>query len=524
LKKDYPKNSNVIGQTLTLDQFFRCVIQLEASQPSRQQRAMVEESFNFLKEFSKDKIIYGINTGFGPMAQYRIENEELEQLQYNLVRSHASGMGAGLPDQYVRAVMLNRLNTLALGGSGISTPVIDQLVLFIEKGIYPYIPEHGSVGASGDLVQLAHLALGLIGEGEANYKGENRKVADILKEIKAEPIKLQLRDGLGLMNGTSCMSGIGLLNVIYASRLIKWAVLIGAVINEIVRSYDDSYSEFLNRAKKHEGQQRVAAAMRRCLETSKLVRKREDRLFKDIDKVGNGKPIKEKVQEYYSFRCIPQIIGPILETVQNAENVLIDEVNSTNDNPVVDLENKHVYHGGNFHGDYVALEMDKMKIAITKLSMLCERQLNYLMNDKLNDIFPPFMNLGKLGYNFGVQGMQFTATSTTAENQTLSYPMSVHSIPNNNDNQDVVSMGTNAALLTKKVIDNTFQVMAIECVAIAQGVDSLGCKSKMSVAGQRFYETVRKHLATFEDDQPRSKQLGDLAEFLHENDPQIEIF
>jgi histidine ammonia-lyase len=168
--------------------------------------------------------------------------------------------------------------------------------------------------------------------------------------------------------------------------------------------------------------------------------------------------------------------------------------------------------------------MDKMKIAVTKLSMLCERQLNYLMNDKLNDIFPPFMNLGKLGYNFGVQGMQFTATSTTAENQTLAFPMYVHSIPNNNDNQDIVSMGTNAALLAKKVIDNSFQVMSIEAVAIAQGVDSLGCRSKMSVAGQNFYDTVRKHLATFEDDKPRSKQLADLAEFLHENDPQIEIF
>lgn len=491
---------------------------------SAQQRAIVQESFEFLTEFSKDKIIYGINTGFGPMAQYRIEANELHQLQYNLVRSHSSGMGAGLPDQYVRAVILNRLNTLSLGGSGISAPVIDQLLLFLEKGIYPYIPEHGSVGASGDLVQLAHLALGLIGEGEANYKGETRKVADIFKELKIEPIKLQLRDGLGMMNGTSCMSGIGLLNVIYAMRLIKWAVLIGAVINEVVRSYDDSYSEFLNRAKKHKGQRQVAAAMRRCLETSQLVRKREDRLFKDIHMVGNGKPIKEKVQEYYSFRCIPQIIGPILETVQNAQEILLDEVNSTNDNPVVDLENKHVYHGGNFHGDYVALEMDKMKIAITKLSMLCERQLNYLCNEKLNDIFPPFMNLGKLGYNFGVQGMQFTATSTTAENQTLSYPMYVHSIPNNNDNQDIVSMGTNAALLTKKVIDNTFQVMAIECVAIAQGVDSLGCKSKMSVAGQRFYDAVRSHLATFDDDQPRSKQLAALSEFLHENDPQIEIF
>ncbi|MBL4587402.1 MAG: aromatic amino acid lyase, partial [Flavobacteriales bacterium] len=245
--------------------------------------------------------------------------------------------------------------------------------------------------------------------------------------------------------------------------------------------------------------------------------------FKNIQKVGNGKPIKEKVQEYYSFRCIPQILGPILETVSNAEEILIDEVNSTNDNPVVDLENQHVYHGGNFHGDYVALEMDKVKIAITKLSMLCERQLNYLLNDKLNDIFPPFMNLGELGINFGVQGMQFTATSTTAENQTLSFPMSIHSIPNNNDNQDVVSMGTNAALMTKKVIDNSFQVMAIECIAIAQGVDYLDCHKKMSVAGQKFHDLIRQFVPAFKDDSPRSDQMKAVADFLLNNDPQVEF-
>jgi histidine ammonia-lyase len=500
------------------------VIQEEPHKLTAKQRALVKESFAFLKKFSKDKIIYGINTGFGPMAQYRISDDELGELQYNLIRSHASGMGAGLPDQYVRAVMLNRLNTLALGGSGVSLAVVEQLGSFIEKGIYPYIPEHGSVGASGDLVQLAHLALGLIGEGKAIYKGEILPVEDILKKEKLKPLELSLRDGLAMMNGTSCMSGIGLLNVIYATRLTKWAVLIGAVINELVRSYDDSYSEFLNRAKRHKGQRAIAAAMRRCLETSKMVRKREDRLFKDIHKVGNGKPIKEKVQEYYSFRCIPQILGPILETITNAEEILIDEVNSTNDNPVVDLENQNVYHGGNFHGDYVALEMDKVKIAVTKLSMLCERQLNYLLNDKLNDIFPPFMNLGELGINFGVQGMQFTATSTTAENQTLSYPMYVHSIPNNNDNQDIVSMGTNAALLTKKVIDNSFQVMAIETIAIAQGVDYLGCHKKMSVAGQKFHDLIRQFIPAFKDDVPRSDQMNAIAEYLMHNDPQVEFY
>ena len=292
------------------------MIQEEPHKLTAKQRALVKESFAFLKKFSKDKIIYGINTGFGPMAQYRISDDELGELQYNLIRSHASGMGAGLPDQYVRAVMLNRLNTLALGGSGVSLAVVEQLGSFIEKGIHPYIPEHGSVGASGDLVQLAHLALGLIGEGKAIYKGELLPVEDVLKNEKLKPLELSLRDGLAMMNGTSCMSGIGLLNVIYATRLTKWAVLIGAVINELVRSYDDSYSEFLNRAKRHKGQRAIAAAMRRCLETSKMVRKREDRLFKDIHKVGNGKRIREKFKGNIPFGVFPQILGQFLKTIK----------------------------------------------------------------------------------------------------------------------------------------------------------------------------------------------------------------
>jgi len=181
---------------------------------------------------------------------------------------------------------------------------------------------------------------------------------------------------------------------------------------------------------------------------------------------------------------VPQILGPICDAVKNAEKVLVNEVNSVNDNPVVDVSSKEVYHGGNFHGDYVSFEMDKLKIAITKLSMLAERQLNFLMNNKLNDILPPFVNLGTLGLNLGMQGAQFTATSTVAENQTLSNPMYVHSIPNNNDNQDIVSMGTNSALMTKKVIDNTFEVLAIEFLTIIQAVDYLKIKNKLGKQSQ----------------------------------------
>ena len=520
-ERDFETESREMNR-LTLEDFYRYVLDGKAITLTENQRKVVEDSFQFLSEFSKDKIIYGINTGFGPMAQYRIAGVELVQLQYNLVRSHASGVGEGLPDSYVRAVMLNRLNTLSLGGSGVSLGILEQLERFIANGIYPYVPEHGSVGASGDLVQLAHLALAIIGEGNARYKNQFRPVAEIFAELNIAPVKLQLRDGLGLMNGTSCMSGIGLLNVIYAKRQVKWAVVIGAVINELVQSFDDSYSEFLNQAKRHEGQRKVAAAMRSTLATSKLVRKREERLFKDVDHIGEA-PIAEKVQEYYSFRCIPQIIGPVLDTLEYAEQILMNEVNSTNDNPVVDLAGRNVYHGGNFHGDYVALEMDKVKIAIAKLCMLLERQLNYLMNAKINEIFPPFMNLGKLGFNFGIQGMQFTAVSTTAENQTLAYPMYLHSIPNNNDNQDVVSMGTNAALLTKKVIDNTYQVMAIQVLAIAQGMDYLQCYDKLSDAGKKLYDSVRQFVPTIREDVSQSANITALADYLKENEPTLDL-
>ncbi|HBL80169.1 MAG TPA: histidine ammonia-lyase, partial [Aequorivita sp.] len=190
--------------------------------------------------------------------------------------------------------------------------------------------------------------------------------------------------------------------------------------------------------------------------------------------------VVEKVQEYYSLRCVPQILGPVLDTLNSVEKILIEEVNSANDNPIVDVEKRNVYHGGNFHGDYVSLEMDKLKIVVAKMTMLAERQLNYLLNSKLNDILPPFVNLGKLGLNFGMQGVQFTATSTTAESQMLSNPMYVHSIPNNNDNQDIVSMGTNAALITKKVIENAFEVVAIELITIIQAIEYLKVQDSVS--------------------------------------------
>lgn len=230
-------------------------------------------------------------------------------------------------------------------------------------------------------------------------------------------------------------------------KLLRWSVAASVMMNEIAASYDDFMAQSLNEAKHHKGQQEIAAMMREWVAGSKCVLQRENELYNQVHK---EKIFEHKVQPYYSLRCVPQILGPIYDELENAEEVLINEINSACDNPIVDPDTQNIYHGGNFHGDYISFEMDKLKIAVTKLTMLCERQINYLFHDRINGILPPFVNLGVLGLNYGLQASQFTATSTTAECQTLSNPMYVHSIPNNNDNQDIVSMGTNSALLAKQ--------------------------------------------------------------------------
>ncbi|MFK5856374.1 MAG: aromatic amino acid ammonia-lyase [Bacteroidota bacterium] len=478
----------------------------------------VEVCFNFLTDFSKNKIIYGVNTGLGPMAQYRIDESDQIALQYNLIRSHSAGAGAAIEPLYVRSAMISRLKSLSLGYSGVHSDVIKIIATLLNNNIIPYIPEHGGVGASGDLVQLSHLALVLIGEGEAYYEDKLQDVSAIYSKLNIKPLKIKLREGLGLINGTSVMSGIGIVNIIYAKHLINWSVLASSLINEIVESFDDHFSVVLNNVKKHKGQQIIAGSMRNILKDSQLIKKREDHLF-------NGKIeekiFKQKIQEYYSLRCVPQILGPIYDSIVVAEEVLVNEVNSVNDNPIVDVATKHVYHGGNFHGDYVSFEMDKLKTGITKLSILAERQLNFLLNDKLNNILPPFVNLGTLGLNLGMQGAQFTATSTVAENQTLSNPMYVHSIPSNNDNQDIVSMGTNSALIAKKVINNTFEVLAIEFLTIIQAVDYLNIETKLSEKSLWAYKQLRKLVPAFKNDTPKYKDIEKIMRHLKQINPDI---
>ena len=493
---------SISDKLLKLNEFNEIVFKGKAINLDPSALKKVEKNHSFLKEFSRNKLIYGINTGFGPMAQYKVSEDKMLQLQYNLIRSHCSGSGHLLSPY-----------------SGVHPETVELLKELINKNISPCIFEHGGVGASGDLVQLAHLGLGLIGEGEVWYEDRVQPTKEVYERLGIKPLSIHIREGLAVLNGTSAMTGIGLMNILRAKKLLEWAVMLSAMTNEVVEAFDDHYSNGLNIVKYHKGQNKVAAMLREILQESKMIRNRHEHLYnpKKLDQ----EVFEDKVQEYYSLRCVTQVLGPVLDTILHSEEVVVDELNSVNDNPVIDHENKDIFHGGNFHGDYVSLEMDKLKIAITRLSMLSERQLNYLLNDKLNQKFPPFVNLGVLGFNFGMQGVQFTATSTVAENQTLSFPMYVHSIPNNNDNQDIVSMGCNAALMCKRVVDNSFQVLAIQTMTVLQAIDYLNCGERLSPRTNALYTELRLIFPKFVEDSVKYKDIHRIIDFFENSGPVV---
>ncbi|HNW82261.1 MAG TPA: aromatic amino acid ammonia-lyase [bacterium] len=506
------------GKYLNLEEFYGIVIKNEKVELSNEAVSEVEKSFIFLKEFAKNRTIYGVNTGFGPMARYKINDSDVEQLQLNLIRSHCAGSGKILPEIYARAAVLARLNSLMLAYSGVHSDTVKLLAEFLNNNISPVIYEHGGVGASGDLVQLAHLALNLIGEGDVYHHGHIVQASSVFEKLGLKPLRMHLREGLALINGTSVMTGIGIMNLIMSKRVLNWMVAGSSIMMEVVGCYDDHYSVQTNSVKLHQAQNAVSVKLSKLLNGSLLVKSRKINMYEKELQSGY---IDEKVQEFYSIRCVPQVLGPVLDTLDFSEKILFDELNSVNDNPVIDHNAQFVFHGGNFHGDYVSFEMDKMKTAITKLTMLSERQINYLMNPKLNEKLPPFVNLGRLGFNYGMQAVQFTAVSTTAESQTLCFPNYIHSISSNNDNQDIVSMGTNSANIARTVIENAFEVVSIELIALIQAVDCLDCSREMSENTRDIYHDLRKVIPVFKEDSPRHHAVRLMREYIYYNDLKI---
>ncbi len=495
-----PKKKISVGGRLTLSDialFLEGNVSIEINKEVLKKIAI---SKKYLDTVSAREIIYGVNTGFGPLARTHIHPSKQRDLQYNLVRSHAVGQGTPLDQRFVRVMMLLRLHTLAQGFSGVSTEVLQGLKNFIEKGIVPVVFEHGSVGASGDLVQLAHIALALLGEGEVFMEGKRVKTSVAFKKHALKPVPLSGRDGLALINGTSAMTAISAINIIEGEHLTSLAITSSALLLEIVGANIESIHPFISQMRPHKGQTQTAKMMNDLLKGSRLIKNKTHHLMPEVGSNGTS-PIENVVQEIYSLRCVPQIIGPIIDTISFAKGIVETELNSVTDNPIISSLHGAL-HSGNFHGDYIALEMDKLKIAITKLSLLQERQINFLCNPRLNAVLPPFVTQGTPGLDMGLQGLQFVATSTAAENQVLSTPMSVHTISTNNDNQDIVSMGTNAALMTSRVIENTYQIQAILFASILQAVDFLGIKKELGEGTGHMYEDVRRFFPFFKKDYP----------------------
>lgn len=464
----------------------------------------------FLERESKKRVIYGVNTGFGPMASTLIGKDDLEALQYNLVRSHACGVGAPVEERYVIAAMAVRLNTLLRGDSGVSEALLRLLAKLIAARFAPVVPEHGGVGASGDLIQLSHIALALIGEGEVFLRGVRMPAAAAFKKLRLSAHVLEQKEGLALINGTSFMTAVAALTAYEARHIVHLAVRSSALALEVAEAFDDCLAPALHAARPHTGQQEVASALRKLTKGSSLLRSR--RLFERAYALGaRTSQLERAAQDVYSLRCAPQILGPIVETLRDTERTVVVEMNSATDNPLIDSQSGEVLHGGNFHGEYSAVAMDNLKRALTKLSMLCERRLNFFLHEKINGLFPPFLNLDTPGLTLGLQGLQFVATSTAAANQSLAYPHSLHSIPSNADNQDVVSMGADAALMCAKVAANSAIVAAIELMALSQAAESRGTLRGVSAEGKRLLRAVRRIAAPVFSDRPLSAETQNLA-------------
>lgn len=477
----------------------------------------VAASEKFLNSKITSQPIYGVNTGFGPMVSHIIGNSQLTELQYNLIRSHSAGSGAAIKSEFVLAAMVVRLNTLAKGYSGVSPELIQQLEFFINSRIIPFIPEHGAVGTSGDLVQLAHIALALIGEGTVFFDGKQQQTSVVLKQLNRKPHELKPKEGLSLINGTSVMSGIAALVVYDAGMILSQSIQSSVYALESINGLTDALAAELHNLRPHEGQIKVAAMMRSLAASSELLRSRSD-VEKKVAVSDKSYVTEEELQNIYSFRCVPQILGPIVDIYRAVRKVVTIEINAVTDNPIVDEGNDAFLHGGNFHGDYIASSIDQLKIGLTKLTILTERRINFFLNRNVNKTFPPFLNLGEPGLTLGLQGLQFVATSTTAMNQSLAFPHSLHSIPTNADNQDVVSMGTDAALIAAKVVDNLYTVLAIELITIAQATECKGGPEKLSTSSKAIYNAVRAVSESVIQDRSLNEDLSRLISYMKYRD------
>ncbi len=492
---------NLNGNDLTVDDIVAIGIgdKSVALDPAALERCRRSRAF-LEQEVAARRIIYGVNTSFGPMCNKIIGDDDLGALQVNLIRSHAAGLGDPLKYYIAQAVLAVRLNTLVKGYSGVRVELLELMRDMINAGIAPYIPECGSVGASGDLVHLAHVALAIIGEGAAYHRGQLTTAREALQAEGLSPVRLSFKEGLALINGTSAMTALAAFALFGARKLLSLSCVTAAFALEIFGGIDDAFDEDLHRVKPHPGQQRIAETIRRLYEGSRNITLRRD----IHDRVRRGKAGETSfetdinVQDVYSIRCTPQILAPVQETIEQVTLTVGIEANSVNDNPVVIPEKEKVIHGGNFHGQSIAFAMDCLCMAVAEMSTLSERRINKLLDKHLNEGLPELLIAGKVGLTMGLMGAQYVATSTTAENRHLANPVGTLSISCNASNQDVVSMGTVAARKAFKAVSNAKHILTVEVLADLQALSFRNAPG-LGAGCRRVHELLSKHFKVYDN-------------------------
>lgn len=463
--------------------------------PAARQR--LEEARAVVESAVRDgRVVYGVTTGFGNFADVSIPREKLEELQLNLVRSHSAGVGRPLTIAETRALMLLRANVLAKGHSGIRLQTLELVVEMLNRGIHPVVPSQGSVGASGDLAPLAHLALALVGEGLCVYDGATLDSAAALRAAGLSPITLQAKEGLALINGTQLMTGLVALAVAEAERLVREADVTGALSLDALLGTDVAFDARIHAIRPHPGQQSSAANLRRLLQGSSLRESHRN---------------CGRVQDAYSLRCMPQVHGAVRDTLAHVTKTTTVEMNSATDNPLVFAQTGELLSGGNFHGEPMALVADFLTIAISELGAISERRIERLVNASLSGL-PAFLT-SEGGLRSGFMIAQVTAAALASENKTLAHPASVDSIPTSANKEDHVSMGVTAALKARRVVSNVRRILAIEALAACQAVE-FHRPIRSSDALEAAHSRLREAVPAYDTDRPLGADIETAADVI----------
>ncbi|HEY6804548.1 MAG TPA: histidine ammonia-lyase [Pyrinomonadaceae bacterium] len=491
------------GQPLTLKQINDVAYGRERVVLADEARARVSAAREVVEKIvAEGRTVYGVNTGFGKLSDVSIKSSELRDLQLNLVRSHACGLGNPLSEAEARAMVLLRANVLAAGFSGARPLVIDKLIALLDHGVTPVIPEKGSVGASGDLAPLAHLAATAIGEGEAFYQGRRMPGAEALKQANLEPLELEVKEGLALLNGTQAMGAVGSLALHRAERLSRLADVAGAMSLEALRGTPVPFDERIHQARPHDGQLAVAAHLRSLLQDSEI---RKSHINND-----------PRVQDAYSLRCMPQVHGAVRNALKHARETLEIESGSATDNPLVFSDTGEVLSGGNFHGAPVALVLDYAAIAITDLMSITERRIDRLVNPDSNEGLPPFLT-PQPGISSGFMMLQVTAVALLSEAKVLAHPASVDNVPTDGGKEDHVSMGMTSATKLRSIVDIAEMTVAIELLTAAQALD-FRAPLKPGKGVQQAHEIIRTTAERTTADRSMSADIETIVSMIKADD------